>query len=154
MTGWSLPPLISPPPLASNTEGQEGCTLRAKVLKVVKSNDSICWRGRADVVQPCAWSPLFEDTVLAVVSFYNDPNGYGWKWWCAWWRSSFHKAIMAVTCHLGQQRGFANSSEGAPTQRKKRRVRGCIKTIRDAGLRRQPWAPGKEQAERWRRKGW
>lgn len=26
----------------SNTEGQEECTLRAKVLKVVKSNDSVC----------------------------------------------------------------------------------------------------------------
>lgn len=88
----------------SNAEGQEECALRAKVLKVVKSNDSVCWCWRATTVQPCAYSPLFEDAVWVVVSFYNVPNGYGWKWWHTWWRRSFHKAIMAVTCHLGRER--------------------------------------------------
>lgn len=62
-TGWFLPPLIVPTPLASNPEGQAGCTLRAEVLKVVKSNDSVCWYWRAAAVQSCAYSPLFEDNV-------------------------------------------------------------------------------------------
>lgn len=36
-----LSPTAKPSP-GSNTEGQEECTLSAKVLRVVKSNDSLC----------------------------------------------------------------------------------------------------------------
>lgn len=42
ITKWSLPLLSCTPPSGSNTRGQEECTLGAKVLKVVKSNDSVC----------------------------------------------------------------------------------------------------------------
>lgn len=76
--------------------------IKGQVLKAVKNNDSVCWCWRAATVQLCAYSPLFEGAVWVVVSFYNVPNGYGWKWWHTWWRRSFHKAIMAVTYHLGR----------------------------------------------------
>lgn len=155
ITKWSLPLLICPPSSGSNTGGQEECALRAKVLKVVKSNDSVCWCWRAATVQPCAYSPLYEDAVWVVVSFYNVPNGYGWKWWHTWWRRSFHRAIMAVTCNLGRGREVSNGSERTERGRRRRRVRGWIKTIRDAGLRWQPWARVEEkQAEGWREAWW
>ncbi len=45
---------------------------------------------------------------------------------------------MAVTCHLGQEREVSNGSGRTERGRKRERVWGCIKTIRDAGLKWQP----------------
>lgn len=42
---------------------------------------------------------------------------------------------MAVTCHLGWERGVANSRESEEKGGWRQRVRGRIKTIRDAVLR-------------------
>lgn len=59
----------------------------------------------------------------------------------------FHKAIMAVTCHLGREREASNGRERTERWGKRHWVRGCIKAIRDAGLRWQPSARvEKEQA--------
>lgn len=59
---------------------------------------------------------------------------------------------MAVTCHLGLERGVSNGSGRGEREREKERlrqsVRGCIKTIRDEGLRWQLLRVEEEQAER------
>lgn len=46
-----------------------------------------------------------------------------------------HMAIIAVTCHYGLEREVSNGKERTEKGRKRQRVRGCIRAIRNAGLR-------------------
>lgn len=47
----------------------------------------------------------------------------------------FREVIMAVTRYLGWEREAGNGRERTATGRKRQRVSGCIRAIRDAGLR-------------------
>lgn len=47
----------------------------------------------------------------------------------------FHKAIMAVTCHLGWAREASNGRERTERERGSKRAWACIRAIRDVGLR-------------------
>lgn len=46
----------------------------------------------------------------------------------------------------GREREVSNGSERTKRGRKRQRVRGCIKTIRDAWLRWQPWSASGRRA--------
>lgn len=100
ITGWSLPPLIYPHPLASAAKGQEGGTLRAQEQKVVKNNDNVCWCWRAAKKSnyvasvhylKTLWKRSYLFTMILMVMDEDDgvrDDG----------------ALMVITRHVGRQR--------------------------------------------------
>lgn len=95
------------------------------------------------------YSPLFEDAVcewsylfITFLMVMGENDGIHDD------AALFRKTIMAVTCHLGWEREAGNGRGRTERGRKKQWVSGCIKAIRDAGLRWQPPAQVEKRSRR------